>query len=80
MAPCTLLQSNVPSFFVDVLLLTIEILHHLIDIQMYYTTSIPILLVFEVHTRPWRISIINSISCFSVEAEWEGAGVGGWSS
>ena len=39
----------------------IEILHDLIYIHMYYTSRIPILLVYEVYIRSFRISTINSI-------------------
>ena len=51
------------------LLLMIEILHHLMYkdsyihfLFMYYTTRNPILLVYKVHIRLRRISIINSRS------------------
>ena len=42
---------------VFILLSILEILHQL---NMYYTTRIPLLLVYEVYRRPCRISIMNS--------------------
>ena len=39
----------------------IEILHRLRYVHMYYTTRLPIFLLYEVYIRPCRLSIINSM-------------------
>ena len=45
----------------------IEILHHLTYIDMYYTTRLPILLVYEVDIRSGRVSTIHSSIAMSIE-------------